>query len=248
MTELSAMDDHRLAASLATEAGELLLGLRQRARLLDWNPWLLEDQGDAETHQMLVDRLQTVRPDDSILSEEGADDRSRLDAERVWIIDPLDGSYHFSDHSDDYAVHVALVEKGEPTAAAVSVPELGRVFATDDEPGPDPGRDGPVILAGRSQARWAMVVAHLLDGTFRVAGSAGVKAMAVVAGEADVYLHPGGLYEWDACAPAAVAQAAGLIACDINGQPLDYNKSYPAVPGLIITRQRFLEPVLGTLH
>ncbi|MEM9566524.1 MAG: inositol monophosphatase family protein [Actinomycetota bacterium] len=246
--DLADLDDHRLAASLAAEAGELLVGLRQRARLLDWTPWQLEDQGDMEAHHLLLDRLREVRPDDAVLSEEGRDDRSRLGADRAWIIDPLDGSHDFSGHSSDYAVHVALVADGRPIAAAVSLPELGTVHATDDGPAEDPGRNAPVVVAGRSQARWAMAVAHVLDGEARVAGSAGVKAMAVVRGEADVYLHASGLYEWDACAPAAVAEAAGLVAVDIDGDPIVYNKDYPIVRGFIVCRPRFLQPVLDTLH
>ena len=247
-SDLAALDDHRLAAALAAEAGELLLGLRQRARLLDWSPWQLEDRGDMEAHHLLLDRLAQARPDDAVLSEEGRDDRSRLGSTRTWIIDPLDGSHDFSGYSSDYAVHVALVVDGTPTAAAVSVPEIGQVFATDDPRPDDPARLNPIIIAGRTQARWAMAVAHVLDGEALVAGSAGVKAMAIVRGQADVYLHPSGLYEWDACAPAAVAEAAGMVAVDIDGQPLQYNKDYPIVRGFVVARPRFLEPVLDTLR
>ncbi len=248
LTDLADLDDHRLAAALADEAGQLLLGLRRRARLLDWSPWELEDRGDMQAHHFLLDRLAKARPDDAVLSEEGQDDRSRLQSERTWIIDPLDGSHDFSGYSSDYAVHVALVVDGRPTAAAVSVPEIDRVFATDDPEPDDPGRTEPVIISGRTQARWAMAVAHVLGGEALIAGSAGVKAMAIIRGAADVYLHPSGLYEWDACAPAAVAEAAGLVAVDIDGQPLDYNKDYPIVRGFVIARPRFLEPVLKTLR
>ena len=164
------------------------------------------------------------------------------------IIDPLDGSHDFSGYSPDYAVHVALVIDGAPAAGAVSVPEIGRVFATDDDRPDDPGRDAPIIVAGRSQARWAMAVAHVLGGEAMVAGSAGVKAMAIVQGKADVYLHASGIYEWDACAPAAVAEAAGLVACDLEGNALTYNKDYPVIRGFLIGRPRFVEPVLSTLH
>ena len=246
--DLASLDDHRLAAHLAATAGELLLSLRRRARLLDWSPWQLEDQGDMEAHHLLLDRLREARPDDAVLSEEGRDDRARLDSDRVWIVDPLDGSHDFSGYSDDYAVHVALVEDGRPIAGAVSLPEQEAVHATDGPPADDPGRSAPVVIAGRSQARWAMAVAHVLGGEALIAGSAGVKAMAVLRGEADVYLHPSGLYEWDACAPAAVAEAAGLMAVDIDGQPIEYNKDYPIVRGFVVARPRFLQPVLDTLH
>lgn len=200
-------------------------------------------------HHLLVDRLAEARPDDIVLSEEGRDNRSRLGAERTWIVDPLDGSHDYSSgHSNDYAVHVALVEHGQPTAAAVSVPERDEVFATDDSFPDDPGRLSPIVIASRTQARWGMAIADILGGSALIAGSAGVKAMAVVRGDADVYVHPSGLYEWDACAPAGVAAAAGLEVCDIQGEPLEYNKDYPVIRGFIIARPRFLEPVLKTLN
>lgn len=246
--DLPALDDHRLAARLAAGAGQLLMGLRRQARTQGWSWWDLESQGDAGTHELLMDQLRQARPGDAVLSEEGVDDRRRLQADRVWIVDPLDGSYDFSSGSPHYAVHVALVSGGKPLAAAVAVPEIDQVFVTGDGPAEDPGREEPVIVTGRSQARWAMMLAHALGGTAVTAGSAGVKAAAVVQGTADVYLHPSGLYEWDSCAPAAVAEAAGLVACDLEGEPLTFNKSRPVTPGLLIARRRFVEPVLSALR
>jgi 3'(2'), 5'-bisphosphate nucleotidase len=239
-----------LAAQLAVDAGTHLRQLREtETRSLDWTPWELGDHGDMAAHHYLLDRLAENRPEDSVLSEEGRDDRARLDAERVWIIDPLDGSHDYSSgHSPDYAVHVALVSDGQPIAAAVSVPESNEVFATDDTFPDDPHRVNPVIIASRAQARWGVAIAEMLGGSALIAGSAGVKAMAVVRGDADAYIHPSGLYEWDACAPAAVAAAAGLEVCDIDGHPLEYNKDYPVIRGFIIARPRFLEPVLRALH
>ncbi len=234
---------------LATDVGERLRTLRNRAGLLDWSPWELGDQGDMEAHHYLVDKLAEVRPDDAVLSEEGRDDRLRLGADRTWIVDPLDGSHDYSSgYSKDYAVHVALVVDGRPVAGAVSVPEHDEVFATDDGAPLDPDRSAPVIIASRAQARWGMAIASVLGGEALIAGSAGVKAMAVVRGDADVYVHPSGLYEWDACAPEAVAEAAGLEVCDILGEPLEYNKDHPVIRGLIIARPRFLDAVLGVLQ
>lgn len=252
------MDDHRLAARLAVDAGVHLRAMRDKAITEDWSPWELGDSGDMAAHHYLIDRLAEARPDDAVLSEEGRDDRLRLHADRTWIVDPLDGSHDYSSgHSTDYAVHVALVVNGQPIAGAVSVPENEEVFATDDFTGPrdisihdphDAGRTEPVIIASRMQARWGVAIAEVLGGSALIAGSAGVKAMAVVRGDADVYVHPSGLYEWDACAPAAVAAAAGLEVCDIAGNPLEYNKDHPIIRGFIIARSRFLEPVLNTLN
>ncbi|MEM7272821.1 MAG: 3'(2'),5'-bisphosphate nucleotidase CysQ [Actinomycetota bacterium] len=249
LTDLAALDDHRLAAALATEAGHALVALRNRAVLTDWSPWELGDRGDLEAHRLLMDRLAEARPDDAVLSEEGRDTRDRLSAERTWIVDPLDGSNDYSSgHSPDYAVHVALVRNGTPVAGAVSLPDTDEVFATDDEPAEDPGRTAPVVIASRAQARWGMAIAETLGGSALIAGSAGVKAMAVVRGEADVYIHPSGLYEWDACAPEAVAVAAGLEVCDLEQGPIRYNKDYPVVRGFLVARPRFVEPVLDLLR
>ncbi len=238
-----------MAATLAAEAGAHLRRLRDhQTQSLDWTPWELGDDGDMAAHHFLVDRLAESRPNDAVLSEEGRDSRDRLEAERVWIVDPLDGSHDYSSgHSPDYAVHVGLVSDGRPIAGAVSVPEHDEVFATDDSFPEDPNRVKPVVIASRAQARWGMALAELLGGTAVIAGSAGVKAMAVVRGDADIYLHPSGMYEWDACAPAAVATAAGLEVCDLSGQPHRYNKDYPVIRGLIIARPRFLQQVLDAL-
>lgn len=231
--------------------------MRDKALTEDWSPWELGDSGDMAAHHYLMDRLAEARPNDAVLSEEGRDNRDRLAAERVWIVDPLDGSHDYSSgHSQDYAVHVALVVDGKPVAGAVSIPEIDEVFATDDFQGPgnisihdpnDPGRTEPVIIASRTQARWGIAIAEVLGGSAIIAGSAGVKAMAVVRGDADAYVHPSGMYEWDSCAPEAVAAAAGLEICDLSGNSLEYNKDYPVVRGFIIARSRFLEPVLNTL-
>ncbi len=227
--------------------------MRAKAVTENWSPWELGDSGDMAAHHYLLDRLAEARPDDAVLSEEGSDDRLRLGSERTWIVDPLDGSHDYSSgHSADYAVHVALVIDGRPVAGAVSVPEHDEVYATDsfdaELPELDPGRTAPVVIASRMQARWGIAIAEVLGGSALVAGSAGVKTMAVVRGDADVYVHPSGLYEWDACAPAAVATAAGLEVCDIAGNALEYNKDHPVIRGFIVSRRRFLEPVLETLR
>ncbi len=231
--------------------------MRETALKEHWSSWELGDAGDMAAHHFLMDRLAEARPDDAVLSEEGRDSRDRLGAERIWIIDPLDGSHDYSSDSPDYAVHVGLVVDGKPAAGAVSLPENDSVYATDSFLGPtgiaihdpnDPGRTEPVIIASRMQARWGIAIAEVLGGTALIAGSAGVKAMAVVRGDADVYVHPSGMYEWDACAPEAVAIAAGLEVCDIDGNPQEYNKDYPSIRGFIVARSRFLEPVLKTLH
>ena len=244
------MEDHELAGLLAQEAGDVLLGVLAEGRAAGWTPWQLQDQGDRRAHEHLAARLADLRPDDAVLSEEGSDDRARLGSDRVWIIDPLDGTSDFPrPGSVEWAVHVALVEDGVPTAAAVSLPPSGGLYGTGIsvvDRGSD--RDRPIVITSRSQWGEAEEVAAAIGGGVRSCGSAGVKAMAVVSGAADVYVHPSGLYEWDACAPAGVAAASGLDVSGIDGSQLVFNKPRPVVPGLVVSRPEYTERVLGALH
>ena len=242
-------DDHRLASVLAEDAGRALLELRDEHLLEGFDPWSLRDRGDQLAHDLLVERLAEHRPDDIVLSEEGAEDRRRLHADRTWIIDPLDGThdYPFRD-SFEWAVHVALVGEGRAVAAAVSIPGLDDLFATDDSTMGDRRNDDvPLIVCGRSNVYFASEVADELGGKVTACGSSGVKAMLVVNGAVDVYVHGSGLYEWDVCAPAAVAAAAGLVVTDIHGHEIEYNKSRPIVEGLVISRPEFAEATRATL-
>lgn len=250
--------DHEVAADVATRAGELLLALRARAQgatgsggaaAYDW--WSLRDEGDWAAHSFIVDALRELRPDDKVLSEEGIEDHSRLGAARVWIVDPLDGTREFGEPGrSDWAVHVALVDgAGLPVAAAVALPALGVTLATNPAPhlsAPRPGRPRVIVSRSRPPAA-ALRVADALGADVVTMGSAGAKAMAVVLGEADVYAHAGGQYEWDNCAPAAVALAAGLHASRIDGRPLVYNRPDPWLPDVLICRPELAEPAMRAI-
>jgi|TARA_Y100000310_G_scaffold303947_1_gene342691 3'(2'), 5'-bisphosphate nucleotidase len=209
------------------------------------------EMGDRAAHDHLVNGLARMRPDDAVLSEEGDDDVRRLSAERVWILDPLDGSRDYGvPGSVEWAVHVALVVNGVPVAAAVDLPAVGRLYGTLQEPvggGRNRQRDRPIVITSRSQWGEAEHVAAAIGGVVRSCGSAGVKAMAVVEGTADVYVHPSGLYEWDVCAPAAVAASAGLDVCGMDGSDLAYNKARPVVQGLLVTRPDYTSGVRSSL-
>ena len=243
--------DHEVAADVATRAGELLMALRERAGGAAYDWWSLRDEGDWSSHKFIVEALAELRPGDKVLSEEGLEDRTRLGAERVWIVDPLDGTREFGEPGrTDWAVHVALVDgKGEPIAGAVALPALGITLSTEPSPPPPPVRPGPprVIVSRSRPPAAAMRVAEALGADLIAMGSAGAKAMAVVLGEADVYAHAGGQYEWDNCAPAAVAVAAGLHASRIDGRALVYNQPDPWLPDLLICRQELVEPVLRAI-
>ncbi|HEX8973409.1 3'(2'),5'-bisphosphate nucleotidase CysQ [Oryzihumus sp.] len=239
--------DDVLARELADEAGELLLELRSSG-LTDMAE--LRRQGDARSHELLMRRLHEERPDDAVLSEEGLDDRARLAAERVWIIDPLDGTREFGEPPrDDWAVHVALWERGELVAGAVGRPARHSTLATDTPPARPDGIPARLRLAVSRSRPPAFVqeLARRLDAELVPMGSAGVKATAVLDGTVDAYVHAGGQYEWDSAAPVAVARAAGLHTSRIDGTPLTYNHSDPLLPDLLICRPEVSERVLAAI-
>jgi 3'(2'), 5'-bisphosphate nucleotidase len=240
------MDDHAFAAALARDAGVLL----QEVRTGGLSGRALGDEGDRRSQQLLSTRLRKERPDDAVLSEEAADDAARLTADRVWIIDPLDGTREFSEEGrTDWAVHVGLWERGALAAGAVALPALDLVLATPSVP-PLPAPDGtrPRVVVSRSRPPdFAAAVAAALDGDLVEMGSAGAKTLAVVRGEADAYVHAGGQYEWDSAAPVAVALAAGLHASRIDGSPLVYNQPDVYLPDLIVCRPALADQILKAI-
>ena len=244
-------DDHRLAREVAEQAGALLVDLRARLVADGSDGATLKQQGDRQAHLLIVDLLaERCRAGDALLSEEGADDDARLGVERVWIVDPLDGTREYGEPPrTDWAVHVALVVAGVPVAGAVALPALGITLGTDPPPPPPPGPPPvPRVIVSRSRppaaATW---LARALGADLVEMGSAGAKAMAVVRGEADVYAHSGGQYEWDSCAPVAVAAAAGLHVSRLDGSPLRYNNADPYLPDLLICRAELAAPALEAL-
>ncbi|MDX1892994.1 3'(2'),5'-bisphosphate nucleotidase CysQ [Mycolicibacterium sp. 050158] len=246
---MSAGTDHELAARLATEAGELLLGVRRE--LADATDAERKDAGDQRAHVFLMAALARERPDDAVLSEEAtAEERAnskRLGAERVWIVDPLDGTREFGELGrDDWAVHVALWQSGELVAGAVALPAQGVTLATPDVAAPPPAPPTPRIVVSRTRPpAVALAVRDALDGVLVEMGSAGAKVASVVQGVSDVYVHAGGQYEWDSAAPVAVARAAGLHTSRIDGSPLRYNQADVYVPDLIVCRAELADAVLA---
>ncbi|HMZ13383.1 MAG TPA: 3'(2'),5'-bisphosphate nucleotidase CysQ [Mycobacterium sp.] len=239
------MSDDDLAATLATEAGRLLLDVRRE--FADASVDDRKAAGDQRSHDFLMAALAAERPDDAVLSEEGADDPIRLSSRRVWIVDPLDGTREFSEPGrDDWAVHVALWQDGELVAGAVALPAQGVTLATPTVATPPAAPQHPRIVVSRTRPPdIAMQVRERLDGTLVEMGSAGAKVAAVVQGFADVYVHAGGQYEWDSAAPVAVARAAGLHTSRIDGSPLRYNQSSPKLPDLVVCRPEYAEAVLA---
>jgi 3'(2'), 5'-bisphosphate nucleotidase len=247
------MDDVVLAATAARAAAAALVELRAGG-LTDR---ALMDAGDAAAQRAILEVLVRERPDDVVFSEEAADSPRRLDADRVWIVDPLDGTREYGETGRrDWAVHVALWSAGERgagadlTAGAVALPAVGEVLVTAPPPVVPPRADGPVRIAV-SRTRppaVASAVAEALDGRLVPLGSAGYKTLAVVRGEVDAYVHAGGMHQWDSAAPVAVARAAGLTTCRLDGSPLVYNGADPSLPDLVVCRPELAEPILAAVR
>lgn len=235
--------DHAAAHELAAAAGRRLLALRSEGLRGDE----LKAAGDATSQQFLSAELAARFPEDAVLSEEGADDGGRLARRRVWIIDPLDGTREFSEPPrDDWAVHVALVIDGVPAAGAVALPARGVTLSTQAVPTTTAPRVGPprLVVSRTRPPEHTGALAEGLGAELLPMGSAGAKAMAVASGEAEVYAHAGGQYEWDSAAPVAVAAAAGLHVSRLDGSPLRYNQGDPWLPDLLVCRPELAATVI----
>ena len=237
------MTDAELAAHLAKIAGNILIEVRDSGM---FTGKALGRAGDQTANQFLVSALREQRPDDGLLSEESRDTDERLSKDRVWIVDPVDGTREYGEARTDWAVHVALCVNGRPETGAVALPGLGIVLRSDAPIALPAPPDRPRMVVSRTRpAAEAVAVSDTIRAELIGMGSAGAKSMAVVRGEAEIYLHTGGQYEWDSAAPAAVALAHGLHASRIDGSPLVYNNADTYMPDLLICRAEWAEQVLA---
>ncbi len=238
------LSDGELAARLAHGAGQILLQIRNNGLITGK---ALGKAGDETANQFLSHALRHLRSEDGLLSEESKDTSDRLDKSRVWIIDPVDGTREYSEARGDWAVHVALAIEGKASIGAVALPGLDLVLRSD-QPIPANAQSHPgkprLVVSRTRPAQEALAVCKALGGELIPMGSAGAKAMAVVRGEAEIYLHTGGQYEWDSCAPVAVAKANGLHCSRVDGSPLLYNQANTYLPDLLICKAEWAEKVL----
>ncbi|AYJ85298.1 3'(2'),5'-bisphosphate nucleotidase CysQ (plasmid) [Sphingomonas paeninsulae] len=242
---MSGQTDTELARHIAETAGRLLLEL-QKSRLFEGKT--LGKAGDRIANAFIMEALAVQRPADAVLSEEEVNDSARCSQSRVWIVDPLDGTREYGEGRTDWAVHVALALDGRPSIGAVALPGLDLTLCSG-RPEVLPATPSKLrMLVSRTRpAAEALAVAKTLDAELIPMGSAGAKAMAIVRGEADIYLHSGGQYEWDNCAPAAVALAAGLHVSRIDGSPLSYNNQNPYLPDLLVCPKAIAVQILELL-
>jgi 3'(2'), 5'-bisphosphate nucleotidase len=249
---LTSTSDHELARDLAVSAGRRLVELRASYTGDPAGQDQLRKAGDLLSHEFLMAELARLRPGDAVLSEEGKDDLARLSADRVWIVDPLDGTREFGEPGrTDWAVHVALWERGDLAAGAVALPARDVVLSTPDPPQVltrgMPGAALRIVVSRSRPPAFVQQVAADLGAELVPMGSAGAKAAAVVLGEFDAYVHGGGQYEWDSAAPVAVARAAGLHTSRIDGSMLTYNQADVSIPDILISPARLAEPLLDAI-
>ena len=236
------MTDAELAAHLARVAGRILIEVRNSGM---FEGKALGKAGDQTANEFLCHALRAQRPHDGLLSEERKDTDERLSCSRVWIVDPVDGTREYGEERTDWAVHVALCIDGKPETGAVALPDLDCVLRTDQPGALPPAAERPRMVVSRTRpAKEAVEVAGTIGAELVPMGSAGAKAMAIVLGEAEIYLHTGGQYEWDSCAPVAVAQAHGLHCSRVDGTPLVYNQRDTYMPDLLICRPEWADRVL----
>jgi 3'(2'), 5'-bisphosphate nucleotidase len=242
------MTDIRIAEDLARGAGDVLARLQREATPAELGTTALKDRGDRAAQDWLAVRLAEVRPDDAVLSEEAADDARRLSADRVWIVDPLDGTREFSEGRHDWAVHVALWERGALVAGAVALPGIDAILSAGDPPRTWALPQRIRLAVSRSRATpLVQRLAEQLDAELVPMGSAGFKVAAVVRGDVDAYVHSGGQYEWDSAAPVAVARAAGLYTSRIDGSELVYNRRDPYLPDLVVCNPLLSAELMGRI-
>lgn len=238
------IEDDVLTIRLAKGASEILKGVRNVGLL---RGRILGDAGDALAQEWIARVLEQHRPDDALLSEEAADNHDRLDNKRVWIIDPLDGTREFASGRQDWAIHVALVEDGRPIHAAVGLPDLGQVFHTGEAKAVQGPRSGKIVVSRTRPPAIAKFVAEKLGLEVVEMGSAGAKAMHVLLGDFDAYIHAGGQYEWDSAAPVGVGKSAGLHVSRLDGSEPKYNNVDTFLPDMLFCRPDVAEDILAAV-
>ncbi len=235
------LNDETLALRLAQGTGEILKGVRNVGLLRDSN---LGAAGDAQAQDWIARCLEVHRPDDGMLSEEATDTPDRLGKKRVWIIDPLDGTREYASGRQDWAVHIALAEDGKITHAAVGIPDLGKSFHTAEVKAVDGPATNRLVVSRNSPPKIGQYIADALGMELVTMGSCGAKAVSVILGDNDAYIHAGGQYEWDNAAPVGIAMAAGLYTSRLDGSAITYNNESPYMPDLLICRPNISHDIL----
>ena len=228
-------------AAIAAEAGALALG-RWKTDFRRWEktPGSPVCEVDLEVDALLRRRLEALLPDAAWLSEETADDRERLAARRVWVVDPIDGTRDYIRGRPGWAVSVALVEDGQPVIAALDAPARSEAWRA--EAGQGASRNGAAIhAADRAELAGARVPADSLPRVDRdlvmvdKPNSIALRIAMVAAGQADLLATIRWGHEWDIAAAVLIAREAGAAVTDALGRPLAFNTPSSQAFGVLAT-------------
>ncbi len=246
-----------VAIRLARQAGDLIMGFYQTGLAVDHKEG---DEpvtaADRVADDLIAAGLRDAFSGDGLLTEESADDFLRLEKERVWIVDPLDGTTEFITETGEFAVQIALTLRGQPVLGVVYQPVERRLFYAVQGCGayqvydgstarlhvsakPDPGE--MCLVASRAHYSAFIEAARRALGIRQVSrmGSIGLKVGLLVQGACDLYLATNVAKEWDICAPHALILEAGGVLTNLCGEPLTYNKAEVAeCRGLIVSNGR----------
>ncbi|UCF19445.1 MAG: 3'(2'),5'-bisphosphate nucleotidase CysQ [Gemmatimonadota bacterium] len=235
-------DLHRLlreASHIAERAGILI----ERIRAEGFDTASKDDRSpvtraDREADTLLRQELLRLEPV-GWLSEETADNEERLALDRLWVVDPLDGTKEFMKGLPEYSVAIALVESGSPLLGVVHNPATGETYSAGHGLGASRNgeriavREGNQILASRSEIAKGEFEPFEASWEIRPVGSIQYKLSLIAAGAAAVTFSRGPKHEWDVCAGALIVNEAGGIATDLFGDPLRYNQPFPKVKGIM---------------
>lgn len=236
-----------VATELARSAGAILLRHYHSPFLVEQKVNALKEleevtAADREANDLIVRRLAAEFPDDGILAEESADTERRLEKDRVWMIDPMDGTKNFIKRDGDFAVQIGLAINGESVAGVVYQPVRDVLYhaargagAWIEAPDKNPARMSVSDVVAPHEMVLASSRSHRSPRMERVVtsfgfkdevrrGSVGVKIGLITEQQADLYLHLSpSTKQWDTCAPEIILVEAGGRVTDLFGQPLRYN-------------------------
>jgi 3'(2'), 5'-bisphosphate nucleotidase len=243
MQNYDLQEELALALKVAREAGTIVNTFYVGSSEVEYkSPDEPVTEADRSANQHILSRLQAVFPDDGYLSEESQDDLSRLEKERVWIIDPLDGTKEFIARNGEFSIMIGLAIGGKPVLGVLHQPDGGLLYSGIVGQGAflyEENEKIPIQVSDRKELRQMVLVSsrshrkQIVDEirrTLRITserrtGSVGLKVGQIARQLADIYIHPSpGCKEWDICAPEAVLRAAGGTMTDCWGNELVYNK------------------------
>jgi len=226
---------------IARDAGAILLRHYHEPSTVHWkSPGDPVTAADREASDLIISELRRLFPDDGILSEEAPDEATRFGHDRVWLIDPMDGTREFIEHRDEFAVMIGRLTDGVPSLGAVYQPTSDKLYYAETGSGAflEQAGNRKQLNVSKEAVAANMTLAvsrshkssriEKIRETLRIphsvqSGSVGLKVGLILEQRAHLYIHPGNYTQiWDTCAPDAIIYEAGGMMTDIYGERLQY--------------------------